>query len=61
MAPRFKKGELVGTRRSSASRLGSTDPVVLPLLLLCIMEAATAATEAGGIEAGNGNCCWELM
>jgi len=25
------------------------------------MEAATAATEEGGMEAGRGNCCWEFM
>lgn len=25
------------------------------------MEAAMAATDEGGMEAGSGNCCWEFM
>ena len=51
-APRLRKGELVGILRSS----GSFSPVAFRC-----MEAATAATEEGGIEAGRGNCCWEFM
>ena len=51
-APRLRKGELVGILKSSGS---------LPSPPAFRMEAATAATDEGGMEAGRGNCCWEFM